>query len=637
MQPMSAAVVRALRPQPAAIRGYQVELSGSGATLRDASGARYRLVDALGGKNVYYFLTPLDRGRLQVAPVAYDVRRGEWFDTTASGVRHMPGGGSTEAEDWHDRALTFNTSCYGCHVSQFAANYDAASDTYHTTWSEPGINCDTCHGSSAAHVAAARALKPGAAMPDPKLIVTRAFTPEQHNSACAACHAKLLPLVASAPPGSRFFDNFDLVTYEDADYYPDGRDLGENYTYTSWLASACARGGRLHCVTCHTSSGRYRFAGNEACAGCHEERVRNAAAHTHHAAGSAGNRCVACHMPETTFARMTRHDHSMLPPAPAATMRYGSPNACNGCHRDRDAAWADRTVRQWFRTDYQAPVLRRAGLIDAARRRDWTQLPAILAYVADPGHDAVVANSLVRLLDGCPDERKWPVLLRALGDASPLVRSSAAAALHGWLNPASVQALETAANDDYRVVRIRAAASLAGVRDVERATSELLASLEARPDDVSARVALSNFYMDLGDVAQAAAALDAALRLDPDNRFALLNASSVFSRAGQDEKAREALLRAARLYPADAAVNLNLGMLLAEDGKAAESEAAFRRALAADPASAQAAYNLSVLLSRDRPDEALAFARTAVRLRPNDAKYRNALAYLIERTHSHAR
>ena len=49
----------------------------------------------------------------------------------------------------------------------------------------------------------------------------------------------------------------------------------------------------------------------------------------------------------TEFARMHRSDHSMLPPTPAATMAYQSPNACNLCHTDKDAAWADKYVRQW--------------------------------------------------------------------------------------------------------------------------------------------------------------------------------------------------------------------------------------------------------------------------------------------------
>ena len=50
------------------------------------------MLHALGGKNVYYFLTPLERGRLQTLPVAYDVRTKQWFDTAASGVRHFGSG-----------------------------------------------------------------------------------------------------------------------------------------------------------------------------------------------------------------------------------------------------------------------------------------------------------------------------------------------------------------------------------------------------------------------------------------------------------------------------------------------------------------------------------------------------------------
>ncbi len=49
-----------------------------------------------------------------------------------------------------------------------------------------------------------------------------------------------MPLSVSFRPGDKFFDHFDLVTLEHADYYPDGRDLGENYTFTSWLMSPCA-------------------------------------------------------------------------------------------------------------------------------------------------------------------------------------------------------------------------------------------------------------------------------------------------------------------------------------------------------------------------------------------------------------
>ena len=177
-----------------------------------------------------------------------------------------------------------------------------------------------------------------------RILRTTQFTVEQRNEMCAPCHAKMSPVSAGYQVTQRFFDHYDLVTLEDPDYYPDGRDLGENYTYTSWLMSPCLREGKLDCIHCHTSSGRYRFATenpNGACLPCHQERLRMSQAHSHHKPGTPGGNCIDCHMPKTRFANMNRSDHSMLPPTPAATLKFKSPNACNLCHKDKSASWAD--------------------------------------------------------------------------------------------------------------------------------------------------------------------------------------------------------------------------------------------------------------------------------------------------------
>ena len=166
-------------------------------------------------------------------------------------------------------------------------------------------------------------------------------------------------------------------------------------------------------------------------------------------------------MPMTEFARMRRTDHSMLPPTPAATLKFTSPNACNLCHHDKDAAWANKQVRQWHKKDYQAPILYRAGLIEAARRGDWTKLPEMLTYIGDKNHDPVFATSLIRLMSNCPDARKWPVLQQAWQDPSPLVRAAAVSALEVNPDPAGQTALLAALTDDSRLVRIRAANALA--------------------------------------------------------------------------------------------------------------------------------------------------------------------------------
>jgi tetratricopeptide (TPR) repeat protein len=452
------------------------------------------------------------------------------------------------------------------------------------------------------------------------------------------------PVTATFAPGDRFFDHFDIATLEDPDFYPDGRDLGENYTYTSWMMSPCAKNGKLHCVTCHTSSGRYRFKAeekaNDACMPCHEKHVKDAAAHTHHQEGSAGNKCIACHMPMTSFARMNRSDHSMLPPAPAATLAYKSPNACNLCHADQDAAWADKYVREWRSRDYQAPVLQRAALVDAARRRDWSRLPEMLSYVADKDRDEIVATSLIRMVPSSGDPRVVTALLEAVRDPSPLVRSAAAAALQNVPTKEAVQALVTTAGDDYRLVRVRAAASLAGYQDlplddaqkktVAAANGEHLASILSRPDQWASHYNLGNYQLERREFKEAIASYDTALKLEPRAVLAMVNESMAYARLGENQKADGFLMKALKVAPDNAAANFNMGLLKAEHNDLKAAEQYLKKALEADPQMAPAAYNLCVITSKDRIDEAVTWCRKAAELRPQEPKYAFTLAFYLK-------
>ena len=609
---------------------------------RGPSGARkLPMLHVMGGKNAYYFLTSLDRGRLQVLPLAYDVQKKAWYDMAASGVRMHAGRPADAALPWTDAAFTFNTSCYSCHVSQLNTNYDLATDTYHSSWREPGIDCESCHGDGQPHVDLFQRNNE-AKVSDMRILRITQFTVEQRNEMCAPCHAKMSPVSPSYQVTQRFFDHYDLVTLEDEDFYPDGRDLGENYTYTAWLMSPCVRSGKLDCIHCHTSSGRYRFATenpNGACLPCHQEKVAGIEAHTHHKTGSRGSNCIDCHMPKTRFASMNRSDHSMLPPTPAVTLKYKSPNACNLCHQDKSAAWADSQVRKWHRRDYQGPVLDRAGLIDAARQRRWDSLPAMLAFIRSKDADPVFVSSLVRLLRACDDAHKWPVIVESLKHGSPLVRAAAATSFAGFSNADPPIALLQATRDPYRLVRIRAAASLASVpvpslaasdqASVRAATEELLAAYRARPDDFTNHTNLGNFYVEQGNLQNAIQSFETALRLRPDSVGTLVNASVAYSRAGRASDAERVLRQALEFAPGNAPASFNLGLLLAETGHPQEAENALRQALLSDPSLDSAAFNLCVLLNQQKRGDALNFCRQAVKAAPMVEKYTFTLAFYL--------
>lgn len=623
---------------------YKAEITDKGGWIvEQGTGSEerhYPIEQALGGKNVYYFLTPLERGHLQVLPLAFDMRTKSWMDATLSMTMHenVP---HAQPVTWRDRTLTFNTSCYGCHVSQIETNYDPATDSYHTTWREPGINCETCHGPAGKHVRLYQAAERSGETPDELgLISFKSLTSQQRSDACASCHAKISAITSTFHTGDKFFDNFNLITFESPDFYPDGRDLGENYTYTSWIMSPCARSGKLDCVRCHTSSGRYRFTKgdpNAACLPCHADRVVNATAHSHHQADSTGNRCISCHMPMTEYASMRRSDHSMRPPTPATTLAYNSPNACNGCHKDKDAHWADTLVRQWHKEDYQAPALAQAGLIDAGRKHDWSKLPKMLAYIQDPNHDTIFAASLIRLLGACPDSRKFAAMQAALKDPSPLVRANAVDVLAEHLDLPTAQALVPYTKDESRLVRLRAAAALSRVPEnafdettktaIQPATQEYLASLTSRQDDFAQHLNLGNLHGNRGNLKEAIVEYEKAATLRPDFAPPLVNAAVAYSQLGDMPKAESALRRAIAAEPTEPAAHFNLGLLLAETGHPEEAQQELRRALELDPSNAAAAYDLAVLVGKRNPKEALALCEKAAQLNPENPKYTNAVEY----------
>jgi len=670
MQAFSGAFARTLVPMKEEMQigkdRFFIELNDAGGIMRqtDASGATrtYPVLHALGGKNVYFFLVPLEKGKLQVAPLAYNVQTHEWYDSTGSMVRHFNRGIVDAALDWTDRQLTFNTACHDCHVSQLRQNYDPETDSYQTTWKESGINCEVCHGPAEAHIQAAQeALDKGEKLEDLKILSFRKdLSMAQRDATCAPCHAKMVPLSRTFTPGELFFDHYDLISYESHDFYADGRDLGENYTQTGWMANPCANSGQLECIHCHTSSGRFRFkdSPNLACMPCHEERVDGILEHSHHPA-DAHVSCIDCHMPRTAQSHMTRSDHSFRPPSPAASMAFGSPNACNLCHNDKDAIageftghrqedmeWANEHIKTWYGDNAGAGILELGHIIQACRDGAWDQLPEILAYLESPKSDPAAKVAILRLLNQCPDAEKWPAVRRQLNSKSEWVRSAAAASLEFDESMETTKLLLKAAGDDFLTVRIRAAAALLG-RDLARygdkahqafeaARAEYWNSLVIWPDRWSTYFNQGVYFDRTGEPDKALAAYRKAMQLRDDVVPPILNASMVYARTGDSTNAYELLKQAYQIEPASPQVNFNMALIEAEFGKLDECEKHLRAALKAAPNMASAAYNLGVLLCQQNKEEGYEWLRKAVLLAPENWDYLYSYHYFLEQNNRQA-
>lgn len=614
----------------------------------------YQVIWALGGKNVYYFLTNFDGGRLQTLPLAFNLQNQLWYNNPESAIRHFPQMGEQETTDealpWKHRQYTFNTSCYSCHVSQLSNNFDLASNTYQTNWKEAGINCETCHGPASEHVKAARfAKKKGVELTDLKLIVTKTFTPEQHNNSCAPCHAKMRAITSSYTPGDKYFDNYDLITLESNDFYPDGRDLGENYTMTGWQMNPCTKAGELNCVMCHTSSGRYRFksddlvTANKACTSCHSEKETHYEQHTHHAISKVSPKCIDCHMPQTQFGHMTRSDHSFRPPMPLASLEFQSPNACNICHNNKDAKWAQKQLFQWKKDNgYQENTLMAGRLLVDARTEKWAHIKEILEAIKTNQYGEVYTTSYLRLLATLNDSTKKQAAYAALQFDSPLIRSAAAGALYGFTDDISKQHLLKAAQDEIRLVRLAAALPLTLFNPqsfttgeqaiVQKVTDEYTQSLVTRPDDWSAYYNLGNYYQNTGQTDKALVSFETATKLAPDAIMPLVNSSYLLSVNGNTDLAKAKLEQALKEEPLNEAVNFNYGLLMAELKDLNAAEKALSNVLKVNNKNAAAAYNLAIIVSPKNINEACKLSNIAMTADPIQPKYAYTYAFFLNQS-----
>jgi tetratricopeptide (TPR) repeat protein len=197
--------------------------------------------------------------------------------------------------------------------------------------------------------------------------------------------------------------------------------------------------------------------------------------------------------------------------------------------------------------------------------------------------------------------------------------------------------LVAAAGDEIRLVRVSAAASLAGFltnrfsasekQVVSNATSEYIKSMVARPDDWSSHYNLGIYHQNQGNANKALNAYETAARLYPESLMPFINSSVLYSYIGNQAKAEENLKKVLEIDPDNEAASLNLGLLLAEQGKCRKRKV--RYLLHSMPIQNKLLQpTTSVLLFHNAAvDEAVQYAKIAAEARPEEPKYAYTLAY----------
>jgi predicted CXXCH cytochrome family protein len=252
-------------------------------------------------------------------------------------------------------------TCDGCH----SVNYNLATRQV-TEWN---VGCEKCHGPGSEHLA--HPTKQNIVNPE-RLDYIRG------NDVCMQCHTQgrpaSLPIHGEYPdwpvgflPGDRLADVWHLeevkLGTQDFYFFPDGSAHKNRMQGNDFVQSNMYHRG-LRCFDCHEvhsnrNPSNLIATGNQLCLNCHTKEnpaglKGTVSEHTHHAEGSPGSQCTACHMPQIAQTLGNKQDgdifvasHTFRFLSPTLTESSGIPNPCAACHKDKTNVWAAAQLRSW--------------------------------------------------------------------------------------------------------------------------------------------------------------------------------------------------------------------------------------------------------------------------------------------------
>ena len=551
--------------------------------------------------------------------------------------------------------------CAECHSTDLVKNFDPQTGRYDTTWSEINVACEACHGPGREHVAWARARKDGKAaavtgnglavalderkgvswVPVPANGNAQRSTPRTTSreiDVCARCHARAARISDRYAYGRSPLDTHRLSRLEEGLYWDDGQMRDEVYNWGSFVQSKMHAKG-VTCSDCHDPhSLALRRPGNDVCAGCHQPVKYDTVAHTHHAKGTPGASCPACHMPTTTYMVVDpRHDHSMRIPRPDLSKKLGMPNACNNCHAQKTPQWAADAIVKWTgRTPigYQnfAEALH-AGTVGSPGARG-----ALMTIIEDRAQPAIVRASAIDRLARWLTPSTLASVANGLNDPDPIVRLAAVDAIASTDPATRARLLSRMTTDPVLSVRIEAARALAGEAEPRipasdrpaftKALGEYVAALMQNADRPEGRMSLGNLYAIRGDAERALAEFRKALEIDPTSVEVRVNLADLFRARGSEADADAVLRQGIARTPGAAALHHALGLSLVRQQRRADGLKELGEAAKLAPGNPRYVYVYAVALNdAGRPKDAVKVLKDALKAQPYDRDLLFGLAH----------
>ena len=609
---------------------FMVNTDGLDGKLHD-----YEIAYTFGVYPLQQYMIKFPDGKVQVLDPTWDSRSkkegGErWF--------HIHKDDNVTAGDplhWTGPNMNWNFMCADCHSTNLKKNYDTKTKSYHTTWDVINVSCEACHGPASNHLKWAKnpeqnlsnhgflvtLLKKGRVWSfdektDKPILHEGNVTNRYHEiEVCAKCHARRSQLDDDFKAGDKFQNHYLPVQLTDRLYFSDGKIKDEVYVYDSFLQSKMYAKG-VTCTDCHNPHTLERKAeGDNICFKCHTVNRYKSPTHHHHKADSKGGSCITCHMPPRTYMGVdSRNDHSFRVPRPDISVEMPEiPNACNLCHKDKDANWSTKAMKKWY------------GKIPLGGQNFAHSMKSLKENLADAPKELykvlmgdapdIAKATAVAYLGHYPSKQTYTTTLQMLRDDDGAIRLSALRALESFPPKMRIKEIFKLLNDPLKTVRTEAVRQLSyfsmGELDkeskvlFEKVLAEYKESLLFNAERPESQLALALFYANKNMPKKVEESYHEALRLQPMFAPAYINYSDFLRKMNRDKEAYEILKKGLKKLPNIASLHYSLGLwyVRAKESKKAIEE--LKKAVELEPNNARFAYVYAVALGKENPKKAV--------------------------------
>lgn len=564
----------------------------------------FKITHTFGIAPLQQYIVEFPGGRQQCLHVAWDDVKKQWY--------HLYGDmdiADNEWLNWTGGSQNWNSMCADCHSTELKKNFDPETDTYHTTFKNINVTCEACHGPSEQHIL--NYMNPEANLGDGDLFVSlkKDKTPVNKSEIqkCARCHSRRSQLTEFYDHTGNFMDHYLPEILRDGIYHKDGQILDEVYVYGSFAQSKMYHN-NVRCSDCHNPhSNKLKFEGNALCMQCHSktpEKAFDTTAHHFHKMGTEGAKCINCHMAGKHYMGIDfRRDHSFRIPRPDQTVKYGTPNACNDCHKDKTAQWAADAIEKVHGKERK---LHFSDMLVPGKDRYKPDFESLKKLALDTTQPAIARATAIWELQTLNRQDVFSIANKLLTDKEALVRYHAVGVFSMLQTAQRMRILTPLLKDPVRAVRIETANQLADTKaedyDPEyrdaytAANQEYQNYLKMHADSAGGQVNISNYHSRQNSPDKAIEALRKAVKIDNHFNMARMNLAFMLSIEEKYDEAENVYKKVLEQEPQYSQAWYSLGLLYTEQKKFEQAVGAFTNAIAREPDNQRIYYNKALTL-----------------------------------------